>query len=400
MHQHTDFLGALIEIEKEKNIDKEVIFEALEASLETACRKNFSPDQQVKVKIDRNTGEVEVFLQLEVVEEVLDPEIEISVEDAREKSIHYEVGDFIDVQVTPRDFDRIAAQTAKQVVVQKLREAERDQLFDEYATKEREIVTGIISRADRNNIVVSLGKVDGYLSANERIPGELYHQGERIKVFVLEVRPTTKGPHILVSRTHPDLVKRLFEQMVPEVYDGTVEIKSIAREAGSRTKMAVYSRHEDVDPVGACVGQNGVRVGRVVEELNGEKIDIVHWSINAKEFISAALKPSEVLYVELYEDSKSALIVVPDNQLSLSIGKSGQNARLAAKLTGWRIDIKSETQAREEGVLSLPEPFSLSAEPYEARGLFDLEDEYLHGFEDEDLYEDIEYEEEEEEKEV
>lgn len=348
----SEFIEALHLIEKEKGIDKEIIFEAIEASLVSACKKNFGSNQNIKVVIDRETGNVACYAQREVVEEVMDEQNEIDLMAARILNHSYQIGDTVDLEVTPRDFGRVAAQTAKQVVVQKFREAEREILYNQYITKEREVVTAIVQRKERRNIIVQMGKIDAVLAANEQIPGEQYNFMDRIKVYVLEVKQTPKGPQIYVSRTHPELVKRLFEQEVPEVHDGTVEIKSIAREAGSRTKIAVYSKDENVDALGACVGQNGYRVNVIVNELGGEKIDVINWSEDPKEFIAAALSPSKVLAVAINEAEQSAKIVVPDHQLSLAIGKEGQNARLSAKLTGWRIDIKSETQARETNFLA------------------------------------------------
>lgn len=346
-----EFIDALREIKKEKGIDEEIIFEAIETSLVSACKKNFGTSQNIKVEINRETGAVDVYAQKDVVEEVEDDMLQISLEDARKIDKRYKLGDVYNEVVTPKDFGRISAQTAKQVVVQKFREAEREILFSQYITKEKDIVTGIVQRMDKKNIIIQLGKIDAVLSPNEQIPGETYSFQDRIKVYVVEVKQTTKGPQIYVSRTHPELVKRLFEQEVPEVHDGLVEIKSIAREAGSRTKIAVYSKDENVDAVGACVGQNGYRVNVIVEELNGEKIDIINWSDDPKEFIAAALSPSKVVAVKVDEENQSAKIVVPDHQLSLAIGKEGQNARLSAKLTGWRIDIKSESQAEATGFL-------------------------------------------------
>ena len=347
-----EFIEALHLIEKEKGIDKEIIFEAIEASLVSACKKNFGSNQNIKVMIDRESGNVACYAQREVVEEVLDEQNEISLAAARVLNPEYQIGDVVDLEVTPRDFGRVAAQTAKQVVVQKFREAEREILYNQYITKEREVVTAIVQRRERRNIIVQMGKIDAVLAANEQIPGEQYNFMERLKVYVLEVKQTPKGPQIYVSRTHPELVKRLFEQEVPEVHDGTVEIKSIAREAGSRTKIAVYSKNENVDALGACVGQNGCRVNVIVNELGGEKIDVINWSEDPKEFIAAALSPSKVVAVAINAAEQSAKGVVPDHQLSLAIGKEGQNARLSAKLTGWRIDIKSETQAKETNFLA------------------------------------------------
>ena len=361
-----EFLTALELVAKEKGIDKEIIFEAIEASLVSACKKHFGTSQNIKVDMNRENGEVKCFTQKTVVETVEDPQLEMSLEAARELKAGYEIGDIVDIEVTPKNFGRISAQTAKQVVVQKFREAEREILFNQYITKEREVVTAIVQRKERRNVIVQMGKIDAVLAANEQIPGEQYNFMDRVKVYVLEVIQTTKGPQIFVSRTHPELVKRLFEQEVPEVHDGTVEIKSIAREAGSRTKIAVYSKNENVDALGACVGQNGYRVNVIVNELGGEKIDVINWSEDPREFIAAALSPSKVLEVKLNEAEQSAKIVVPDHQLSLAIGKEGQNARLSAKLTGWRIDIKSETQARETNFLADEEPVVEEAEEMDA----------------------------------
>ena len=347
-----EFMEALREIVKEKGIDEEVIYEAIETSLVSACKKNFGTSQNVKVVMDRETGNIEVYAQKDVVEEVEDPMLQVSLEEAKAINPVYQRGDVVDFVVTPKNFGRISAQTAKQVVVQKFREAEREILFNQYISKEKEVVIGIVQRMEKKNVIVQLGKIDAILAPNEQIPGEQYRFMDRVKVYVVEVKQTTKGPQIFVSRTHPELVKRLFEQEVPEVFDGTVEIKSIAREAGSRTKIAVYSKDPNVDAVGACVGQNGYRVNVIVNELCGEKIDIVNWSEDPKEFIAAALSPSKVLAVAINPNEQSARIVVPDHQLSLAIGKEGQNARLSAKLTGWRIDIKSESQAKETGFIT------------------------------------------------
>ncbi|MEA5057002.1 MAG: transcription termination factor NusA [Anaerotignum propionicum] len=367
-----EFMDALNLIEKEKGIDKEIIFEAIEASLVSACKKNFGSGQNIKVVIDRETGNVACYAQKTVTDEIKDEQNEILLAAARVLNPNYTVGDVVDLEVTPRDFGRISAQTAKQVVVQKFREAEREILYNQYITKEREVVTGIVQRRDRRNIIVQMGKIDAVLASNEQIPGEQYNFMDRLKVYVLEVKQTTKGPQIFVSRTHPELVKRLFEQEVPEVFDGTVEIKSIAREAGSRTKIAVYSKDKNVDALGACVGQNGYRVNVIVKELGGEKIDVINWSDDPKEFIAAALSPSKVLAVALNAEEQSAKIVVPDHQLSLAIGKEGQNARLSAKLTGWRIDIKSETQAKATNFISEEPADAVDME--EAMDVVDMEE--------------------------
>ena len=337
-----EFLDALNLVAKEKGIDKEVVFEAIEASLVSACKKNFGTSQNIKVVIDRESGNVACYAQKTVASPVEDPQLEISLEMARVLNPNYVVGDVVDLEVTPKDFGRISAQTAKQVVVQKFREAEREILFNQYITKEREVVTAIVQRKERRNVIVQMGKIDAILSANEQIPGEQYNFMDRIKVYVLEVKQTTKGPQIFVSRTHPELVKRLFEQEVPEVHDGTVEIKSIAREAGSRTKIAVYSNDPNVDAQGACIGPKGIRVQNIGEELKNEKIDIVKWSEDPAEFIAASLSPAKVISAEINEEEKSAHVVVPEYQLSLAIGRAGQNVRLAARLTGWKIDISAE----------------------------------------------------------
>ncbi|WZL83218.1 transcription termination factor NusA [Vallitaleaceae bacterium 9-2] len=349
---NAEFIQALEQIEKEKNISKEVLLEAIENSLLTACKNHFGTSQNIQVTIDKEKGNVIVLAEKEVVENVEHKELQISLAEAREIDANLDVEDHVQIEVTPKDFGRIAAQKAKQVVVQKIREAERDLLLNSYQEKEKEVVTGIIQRSVKDSVIVNLGKIDAILADKEQVPGETYSINERIKVYVIEVKSGTKGPKIYVSRTHPDLVKRLFESEVPEVHDGTVEIKSISREAGSRTKIAVYSTKDEVDPVGSCVGHNGSRVSIIVDELNGEKIDIIPWNDNMAEFIAASLSPSKVVQVAVNKAEKSAKVIVPDYQLSLAIGKEGQNARLAAKLTGYRIDIKSETQAKEIGFIT------------------------------------------------
>ncbi|AEY65684.1 transcription termination factor NusA [Clostridium sp. BNL1100] len=342
-----ELILALEQLEKEKGIKKEIIIEAIEAALISAYKKNFGSAMNVKVNIDRVTGDVKVFALRKVAE---DPDVEamdISVGEAAILNPTLEIGDYVELEVTPRSFGRIAAQTAKQVVVQKLREAERGIIYDEFYNKESDIVTGIIQRIEKRNVIVDLGKTEAVLGPTEQTPGEEYRFNERLKSYIVEVKKTTKGPQIMISRTHPGLVKRLFELEVPEIHDGTVEIKSISREPGSRTKIAVYSKDENVDPVGACVGQKGTRVQAIVDELRGEKIDIIKWSNDPRDYISSSLSPAKVVRVDVDEDEKSAKVVVPDYQLSLAIGKEGQNARLAAKLTGWKIDIKSESQLRQ-----------------------------------------------------
>jgi len=341
-----EFIEAICALEKEKDISKDILIEAIESALVSAYKKNYGTSQNVRVNIDRELGDIDVFMRKDVVEEVEDDMIEISLEEALEIDPRYEVGDVVEYQVTPRDFGRIAAQTAKQVVVQRIREAERGMIFDDYITRQGEIITGTVQRISNETIFVNMGKAEGILAATERVPGETYRINERIKVFIMDVKKTTKGPQVFLSRSHPGLVKRLFELEVPEIEEGEVEIKSIAREAGSRTKIAVWSNDPDVDAVGACVGMNGARVNAIVSELRGEKIDIINWSEEPEVLIENALSPAKVVSVYVTPDEKSASVVVPDYQLSLAIGKEGQNARLAARLTGYKIDIKSESQAR------------------------------------------------------
>lgn len=339
-----EFIEALEEIGKEKGIRRDTIFEALEAALISGYKKNFGSSQNVEVIINKENGEVKVYAKKTVVENVEDELLEISLEAAKEIDTNYDINDIVGIEITPRNFGRIAAQTAKQVVMQKIKEAEREIVFDEFISRENEIITGLVQRVSKNNVFVDLDKTEGILAPSEQIQGEVYNQGDRVKAYILEVKKTTKGPQILLSRTHPGLVKRLFELEVPEIQEGIVDIYSIAREAGSRTKIAVYSKDPNVDPVGACVGFKGARVKAIVDELKGEKIDIINWSKDIDVFLSNSLSPAKVVRVDVNENEKSALIVVPDYQLSLAIGKEGQNARLAAKLTGWKIDIKSEGQ--------------------------------------------------------
>lgn len=343
-----ELIQALEQLQAEKGIDKEVIFEAIEASLVTACKKNFGTSQNITVNMDRNKGTVKVLAWKTVVEEVSDPALEILVEDAVKINANYKVGDLCELEITPKNFGRIAAQNAKQVVVQKLREAERGIVYDEYKGKERDMVSGLIQRKEKGNVYINLGKIEATLTPKEQIPGENYAMNQRIKAYVLEVKNGQRGPMVMVSRTHPEFIKRLFEQEVPEIHDGIVMIKSISREAGSRSKIAVYSRDPMVDPLGACVGPSGNRVNTIVRELSGEKIDIVIWNEEPARFIAAALSPAEVERVEVDKEGCTATVVVPDHQLSLAIGKEGQNARLAARLTGYKIDIKSETQAAQQ----------------------------------------------------
>mgnify|MGYP000741277110 FL=1 len=346
---NTELLEALTILEKEKNISKEVLMDAIEQSLIQACKNHFGKADNVHVTIDHETCEFSVYADKTVVEVVEDPVMEISLSNAKMMDSKYELGDIVQVPIQSKQFGRIATQNAKNVILQKIREEERKVLYDEYFQKEKDVVTGVVQRYMGRNVSVNLGKVDAILSENEQVKGEEYKPTERIKVYVLEVKDSPKGPKIMVSRTHPELVKRLFEAEVTEVKDGIVEIKSIAREAGSRTKIAVWSNDSDVDAVGACVGMNGARVNTIVEELRGEKIDIISWDENPALLIENALSPAKVITVLADPDEKTALVIVPDYQLSLAIGKEGQNARLAARLTGFKIDIKSETQAREAG---------------------------------------------------
>ena len=345
-----ELMEALDILEKEKEISKETLFEAIENSLLTACKNHFGKADNVKVEIDRETCDFLVYAEKEVVataEDVEDPVLQISLEDAQKISTKASVGDVIHVEIKSKEFGRIATQNAKNVILQKIREEERSVIYNQYFEKERDVVTGIVQRYVGKNISINLGKADALLTEAEQVKGEVFRPTERIKVYVHEVKNTPKGPRISVSRTHPELVKRLFEAEVTEIKDGTVEIKSIAREAGSRTKIAVWSNNPDVDAVGACVGMNGARVNAIVEELRGEKIDVVNWDENPGNLIQNALSPAKIVAVFADPEEKTAKVVVPDYQLSLAIGKEGQNARLAAKLTGYKIDIKSETQAKD-----------------------------------------------------
>ena len=346
----SDLLDALNALEQQKGISRDVLVEAIEAALITAYKRNFNQAQNVRINLDLEKGIIEVFSRKEVVEEVEDDRLELDLEEARDINPVYELGDIVEQEVTPRDFGRIAAQTAKQVVTQRVREAERGIIYEEYVDREEDIVNGVVERFDARNLYVGLGRVEAVLPQSEQIPTETYEPHDRIKVYITKVERTSRGPQVFVSRTHPGLLRRLFEMEVPEIYDGIVEIKTIAREAGDRSKVSVYTADEQVDPVGSCVGSRGARVQAISDELSGEKIDIVEWSEDPAVFVANALSPSEVLHVAVDEEERSTTVVVPDYQLSLAIGKRGQNARLAAKLTGWKIDIKSETDARELGV--------------------------------------------------
>ena len=368
---NNELLEALTILEQEKNISKETLLEAIENSLLTACKNHFGKADNIKVNIDPETCEFHVLAGKTVVEKVEDDVTEISLANARMIDSEYNLGDVVNVEVKSKEFGRIATQNAKNVILQKIREEERKAIYSEYYSMEKDVVTGIVQRYVGKNISINLGKADAILTENEQVKGEVFKPTERIKVYILEVKSTPKGPKIMVSRTHPELVKRLFESEVTEVKDGIVEIKSIAREAGSRTKIAVYSNDPDVDPVGACVGMNGARVNAIVSELRGEKIDIINWNENPAMLIENALSPAKVISVIADGEEKSAKVVVPDYQLSLAIGKEGQNARLAARLTGFKIDIKSETQARESG------EFMDYENDYE-----DYDEEYEEGYEE------------------
>lgn len=347
-----EFIEALREIVKEKGISEDLLFLTIEDALVAAYKKNYSKTgsniHNVKVTMNRENGEIHVYAQKKVVEEVMDPINEITFEEAKGIDIAYELDDVINIEVTPKKFGRVAAQAAKQVVIQRIKEEERRIIYNDFAEKEQDLMTGIVLRKDKANVLVDLGKTEAVLSPNEQMPGEKYNFNDKLKLYIVEVKNTTKGAQIVISRTHPGLVKRLFELEVPEIYNGIVEVKGIAREAGFRTKIAVFSHDENVDPMGACVGPKGVRVQNIVNELKNEKIDIIKWSKLPEEFISNALSPAKVQDVSIVEENKSARVIVDDNQLSLAIGKEGQNVRLAAKLTGWKIDIKSRSQIPQE----------------------------------------------------
>lgn len=360
----SEFLMAITQLAAEKNLPKEVILTAVETALVTAYKKDsFSPNQNISCKINRNTGEVKVFLQKTVMEEPTEPGREISVADARKINQQAQVGEIVEIEATPKNAGRIAAQTAKQVVLQRLREAEHDAIFEEFHGKEADIVSGVIQRIEPKQIVLELGRTQGILPLVEQVKGERYRVGQRMKVYLMEVVRTQKGPQVIVSRSHRNLLRRLLELEVPEIYNGSVEIKAIAREAGFRSKVAVAARQPGIDPVGCCVGQRGIRIQNIVSELNGEKIDIVLWDLGPNMFIANALSPAQVLSVSVAESEKAATVVVPDRQLSLAIGKDGQNARLAAKLTGWRIDIKSASAAEAEVTKKeAPPPVEVKAE--------------------------------------
>ncbi len=342
------FFDALEDLSIEKGINKDYILEAIEQALVTAYKRNFNSQENVKIVIDESHYTINVYSMREVVKECQDPTIEINLADAKKYSKRAKVGDIVEVEVTPKDFGRIAAQTAKQVIVQKLREAEREIVYSEFSDRQGEIVSGIIQKSEKNIVIVDLGKLEGIMTANEQVPGEVYNVNDRIKAYVLEVAKNNRGvPQMLISRTHPGFVRRLLELEIPEIYEGLIEIKNIVREAGSRTKIAVYSKDPNIDPVGSCVGSRGTRIQNVLNELKNEKVDVVEWSEDPVQYIASSLSPATVLAVDIDEENMSSKVVVPDNQLSLAIGKDGQNARLSARLTGWKIDIKSETQIKQ-----------------------------------------------------
>ncbi|MFO7953067.1 MAG: transcription termination factor NusA [Bacillota bacterium] len=350
---NADLFAAIESLEKEKGISKEVLFEALEVALVSAYKRNFQSSTPVRVTIDRETGEIKVFAQLKVVEEVESENQEVTLYEAKVYEPHCQIGDTVEMEVTPKEFGRIAAQTAKQVVIQRIREAERELIYENFTDRVEEVITGLVRRFEQRNVIIDLGRTEAILPLEEQIPHERYRQGERVKTYIMDVKKTTKGPQIVVSRTHTGFLKRLFEMEVPEIYEGIVEIKAVAREAGYRSKLAVKSDNPDIDPVGSCVGTKGSRVQAISNELKGEKIDIISWSEETEEYIANSLSPAKVSSVQIDWENKTALVIVPDNQLSLAIGKEGQNARLAAKISGWKVDISSETKYAEDSFTAM-----------------------------------------------
>ena len=343
-----ELILALEELEKEKGIKKEYVLESIETALVTAYKRNFDALENVRVDIDHNTGATHIYSIKDVVEHANDEVTEISLEEAHKINRELTLDDTVEVEIVPKDFGRIAAQTAKQVIVQKLREVERDLMFDEYTNKKGEIVSGIIQKADKNIVIVDLGNIEGIMLAKDQVQTERYRVNDKIKAYIVNVERGLKGaPQVMISRSHPDFVRKLLEFEIPEIYEGVIEIKNVSRDAGSRSKVAVYSPDPNIDPVGSCVGAKGVRIQNVINELNGEKIDVIEWDEDPSVYIASALLPAQILAVDIKEEDKFAEVIVPDDQLSLAIGKAGQNARLAAKLTNWKIDIKSESQFRE-----------------------------------------------------
>ena len=344
----TELITAMEDLEKENGIPKDYLLESIETALVTAYKRNFDSAENVKVTMDKETGEIHVYAEKDVVDIVENSQLQINLEDARKINKKLEVGDKAEVEIVPKNFGRIAAQTAKQVIVQKIREVSRNVLFNEFNERKGEIVSGIVQKADGGVVVLDLGKLEGIMPVKEQVPTEKYRVNDKIRAYILDVERGIKGaPQVIVSRTSADFVKKLFELEIPEIYEGVIEIKSVSRDPGSRSKIAVYSPNENIDPVGSCVGQKGIRIQNIINELHGEKIDVIEWNEDPSIFISAALLPAQVMAVDIKEDEKFAQVIVPDDQLSLAIGKSGQNARLAAKLTNWKIDIKSESQFRE-----------------------------------------------------
>ena len=347
-NENRELIMAIDELEKERGIDKNYLLESLEVALTAAYKKNFDSAENVKVEINSTTGEIHVYAQKEVVEEVENSNLQISLTDAKKIEKKAKVGDIINIETKPKDFGRIAAGAAKQHIIQKVREAERNMIFNEYNDRKGEIVTGIIQKADKKIVVLDLGKLEGIMPAKEQIPTEQYHVNDKIKAYVLSVEKGIKGvPQVLVTRSHPDVIKKLFELEIPEIYEGLIEVKAVARDPGNRSKVAVYSKNPDIDPVGSCVGSKGIRIQNIINEMNGEKIDVIEWNEDPATFICSALLPAHVMAIDIKEDERFAQVIVPDEELSLAIGKGGQNARLAVKLTNWKIDIKSETQYRE-----------------------------------------------------
>ena len=344
----TELITAMEDLEKENGIPKDYLLESIETALVTAYKRNFDSAENVKVTMDKETGEIHVYAEKDVVDIVENPQLQINLEDARKINKKLEIGDKAEVEIVPKNFGRIAAQTAKQVIVQKIREVSRNVLFNEFNERKGEIVSGIVQKADGGVVVLDLGKLEGIMPVKEQVPTEKYRVNDKLRAYILDVERGLKGaPQVIVSRTSADFVKKLFELEIPEIYEGVIEIKSVSRDPGSRSKIAVYSPNENIDPVGSCVGQKGIRIQNIINELHGEKIDVIEWNEDPSIFISAALLPAQVMAVDIKEDEKFAQVIVPDDQLSLAIGKSGQNARLAAKLTNWKIDIKSESQFRE-----------------------------------------------------
>lgn len=392
-----EVIQALEELERERGVSKEILLEALEAALVSAFKRHYGSTQNVRVDLDGDAGTIKVLAKKTVVEAVSDPKLELTLDDARAINPSYNIGDTVETEVTPAEFGRIAAQTAKQVVVQRIREAERDIIHEEYANRQGDIITGRIQRIEDRNVMVDLGRVEAILPYSEQMRNEHYEPGQRVKMYIVDVRKTTKGPVITVSRTHPGLLKRLLELEVPEVYDGVVEIKAIAREAGARSKVAVHSNDENVDPVGACVGHRGVRIQSIVSELRGEKIDVIEWNDNAAVFVANSLSPAKVLAVSISEEYKMARVIVPNPQLSLAIGREGQNARLAARITGWKIDIKSEAQYLEmvaeaealRAAQEAGEPTASEGEPGEYDNSHDQADDALSHDRDSDIAGDV-----------